>query len=94
MTAAHTPGPWVVSPYGDGFEVESAAGICIAQTQQLRPIKKKEDHDERKSNACLIAAAPDLLEALKELRGWYQEHSGLPACAANAAISKATGAKP
>ena len=41
--------------------------------------------------ARLVAAAPELLDALKEMRDWYQKYIGLPACAANAAIAKATG---
>ena len=41
--------------------------------------------------ARLVAAAPDLLEALKELRDWYKDATGLPACRANAAIAKAEG---
>ena len=41
------------------------------------------------ANARLIAAAPELLAALVELRDWYTEHTGLPAVAANAAIAKA-----
>lgn len=52
-----TPGPWIVSPYADGFEVDGPGGICIAQAQQLKPIRKKEDHDQRKANARLIAEA-------------------------------------
>lgn len=43
------------------------------------------------ANARLIAAAPDLLEALLELADWYKEYTGLPPAAANAAIAKATG---
>ena len=52
-----TPGPWIVSTYADGFEVDGPGGICIAQAQQLKPIRKKEDHDQRKANARLIAEA-------------------------------------
>lgn len=46
---------------------------------------------ENEANANLFAAAPELLEALMELRDWYTEHTRLPACKANAAIAKATG---
>ncbi|MCG6540211.1 hypothetical protein MCB86_09000 [Pseudomonas sp. KSR10] len=46
---------------------------------------------ESMANAQLIAAAPDLLEALIELRDWYAEHTGMPAARANAAIAKARG---
>jgi hypothetical protein len=42
-------------------------------------------------DARLIAAAPELLDSLKELRDWYKDATGLPAVAANAAIAKAEG---
>ncbi len=45
-------------------------------------------------DARLIAAAPELLDALMELADWYREHTGLPPAAANAAIAKATGGQP
>lgn len=63
--AKHTPGPWNVSPYGVGFEIDAANGQSIAQAQQIAQTKKPEDHNERKANARLIAAAPELLEALQ-----------------------------
>ncbi len=46
--------------------------------------------DEKRANAALIAAAPRLLTALKELRDWYREQTGLPAADANAAIAAAS----
>jgi hypothetical protein len=46
------------------------------------------------ADAYLIQAAPELLTALIELRDWYEDHTGLPACAANAAISKALNMTP
>ena len=61
MSTQHTPGPWAVSPdhifrnQADIFEIHwSAIGECIAECV----------HGE--ANARLIAAAPELLEALKE----------------------------
>jgi hypothetical protein len=44
-----------------------------------------------KETAYLFAAAPDMLAALKELSAAYFELAGIPASAANSAISKAEG---
>lgn len=88
---AHTPGPWAhINP--DGFtvrhpQVYSDTGpVCNATWLGDGRI------DELRANARLIAAAPELLDALMELADWYREHTGLPPTAANAAIAKATGA--
>lgn len=69
MSAAHTPGPWVVWTANEEIgSVTTADGmIAIAQAQQTRRIFKESDHDERRANARLIAAAPDLLAALQRL---------------------------
>ena len=53
----HTPGPWMVSPYNN---VTSRNGT-IAKTEQMPGNNDR----ERDANANLIAAAPDLLEALE-----------------------------
>lgn len=59
----HTPGPWVADIKADGStEVWSADySMFIAKRHQMN------DRDEAKANAALIAAAPDLLEALERL---------------------------
>lgn len=51
----HTPGTWVATPYGD---IESTTGLSIGTTNPvpLKPIDA--------ANARLMAAAPELLEAL------------------------------
>lgn len=82
----HTPGPWVASltlGYGEAGE----HGIPIA--------REKDDllvaHVYGAANARLIAAAPDLLEAL-ELVVDITERAGLGAVLnARAAIAKAKG---
>ena len=93
--ATHTPGPWrVITEDGSLGSVEDSAGDPVAQAQ-IRGTTKDFRHDERRANAALIAAAPDLLFALRGIvvdlparRDWLD-----PAIesAAKAAIAKAEG---
>lgn len=98
---AHTPGPWKLAAHvadpctvyieqADGEE----PGICTTDGSAFTPV---DSEDEQEANARLIAAAPELLTALKSLtalirnmRGdWLQEQ---PAFANSiAAINKAEG---
>ena len=96
MTASHTPGPWTYWPksaYPDGVISQDATTTHIA-VPVFHP-----DVNRTTANARLIAAAPDLLEALKTLqrqalqgnvRGdeWMDEALELT----RAAIAKAKGA--
>ena len=85
---AHTPGPWKVDK--SGFNViRSTAPITIAMTQPSTHMK---------ANARLIAAAPELLEALKTLdniergmQGWHEDAKANVWARARAAIAKAEG---
>ena len=64
----HTPGPWHYrTSDGSIGGIDSACGLSIAQAFQVKPISEDLTQETRKSNAHLIAAAPDLLDALKEL---------------------------
>ena len=78
----HTPGPWVVLRHVGIY----ANDKLIASIHSPMP-------EPTASNARLIAAAPDLLEALigfiqgAEAMGWSTDK-------ARAAIAKATGEKP
>jgi hypothetical protein len=65
--AKHTPGPWRVSPYGDGFEVEQTDGKAVAQAFQTNPVRNADSHIERRANARLMSAAPELLDELRYL---------------------------
>ncbi len=89
----HTPAPWVIArageanpkPCGIRSEGKPTGMICHIPTE----------HESAEANARLIAAAPELLAALRELRDFYREATGLPAARANAAIHKAeTGSNP
>lgn len=101
MNAKHTPGPWKIerSIPEEGFE-------CFFITTEYWPNSSICDCPgphikEKESNALLIAAAPDMLEALKIVAGEISDHirptsadSHLPTDIKSvvfAAIAKATG---
>lgn len=101
MTGSYTPGPWVFGNtaryerivlggasqrYVCHVTVEQNGGGSIAQSMEA----------EREANAHLIAAAPDLLEALTELtdaagKVWSDPFIRGAVDRARAAILKATG---
>lgn len=88
MSAKHTPGPWETS----GMIVRDPEGREIADVHSQIIWQ---DHGEECANARLIAAAPELLEALTEAIMWdsYDEHD-VPAVwlnKATAAIAKVKG---
>jgi hypothetical protein len=89
-TVGHTPGPWAVEQGGDGpggywiEAVNEAKTICGRGAWSNRPA-------ESLANAHLIAAAPELLEALSAVVNrspgdWKRWHER-----ASAAIAKAEG---
>jgi len=87
----HTPGPWTISHENFGHFKLDAGDVSIIDGCGYcdSPWLSSE------ADARLIAAAPDLLEALKKMLDVW-EHGGLkpyPIAKARAAIAKATGAK-
>jgi len=98
MSAKHTPGPWSKLPSGEAKFIPLRAhhceklGFCIGFVNY----DINDGHGSiPAANARLIAAAPDLLEALKDLADLYDTDEGcrsLPEyIAARAAIAKAIG---
>jgi hypothetical protein len=89
--AAHTPGPWKVDVFTTAILIESRVG-CICEM----PSDHGQHAERRVANARLIAAAPELLEALEDL-DWgigngASDETWDAACAkARAAIAKAKG---
>jgi hypothetical protein len=92
---AHTPGPWQVFEEAAldyrpctifGAEGGSQVAMCCGGGR-VRAIDKPEE----RANALLIAAAPELLEALKMMRDVDMHHNLL--AVVDAAIAKATGRK-
>jgi len=85
--ATHTPGPWAAIP--DSREDSEGDWYIIAPDEDVITTGLSEP------DAALIAAAPDLLAALKEVRGCPQAAPWLVRTGAwdllNAAIAKAEG---
>lgn len=64
----HTPGPWHYRTHdGSIGSIDAADGTAVAQAFQVNPISVDLTQASRVANAKLIAAAPELLEALKEI---------------------------
>jgi len=66
MKTQHTPGPWgciYTSNHAHNYRITRADKTPLPLTVIAN------DHSEQRANARLIAAAPELLEALKEAEG-------------------------
>ncbi len=95
--AKHTPGPWVAigigGPWEQRISIRAPGWGCVAHVG-VNPSLPHWDLPQR-SNACLIAAAPDLLKALQDITECYEVESGLVTDwhinAARAVIAKALG---
>lgn len=82
----HTPGPWKVDSHGEavlGRDGTMVADCCIMSSRRQTPMCR--------ANATLIAAAPDLLEACKNML-WHEDKYAARK-QAEAAIAKAEGRK-
>lgn len=100
MTAKHTPGPWTPE-FGEAYRVRAQQdGGQVAIMMNLKGrhgLAGRRNGDEVAANARLIAAAPELLEALKACAavcaGETMNKRGLISALeqARAAIAKATG---
>lgn len=90
----HTPGPWFT--FNDGKRVAGPEStIGAGQGVALCSMRARSD-DEAKANALLIAAAPDLLDALKAALELLEREFPKPApngqiAKARRAIAKAEG---
>ena len=70
----HTPGPWVIrtaATYRSQVEAIDPKGRADVVARITAPRKGAEASD---ANAHLIAAAPDMLEALEAVEAWWNAH--------------------
>lgn len=65
MNTKHTPGPWAARKDPEGLAIVGGSGEYPGLPEYVGMIKNIYGRDE--ANARLIAAAPELLEALKEI---------------------------
>ena len=78
--ATHTPGPWEMGRHATpescpqfGVYAENGNGRDLAHVVSAGTTR----HAETEANARLIAAAPEMLQALKNAREWLDELAGL-----------------
>jgi hypothetical protein len=64
---AHTPGPWSIAPPFSGFSKITGCDGKLIFGLAAGSVDEKRSDDECDANACLIAAAPALFEALKAM---------------------------
>ena len=98
MTTKHTPGPWIFDPSNTGSDFDTGYGIYTEPyTMSIERVVGKGTPE---ANARLISAAPEMLEALKNIReelilsgNWNAKDYGWPEnrAAISAAILKAEG---
>lgn len=100
MSAKHTPGRWIAAPCSSVVGapvVASPSGRSIANVTYFNLGPDFRNHDlESAANARLIAAAPDLLDALRAMLADRDDYFGADrpsttADRARAAIALATG---
>ena len=95
----HTPGPWRVGNRYMPTGVFTADGELVANTHGAqRNFQREEQIQEQNANARLIAAAPELLVALKQaqvliaMAGFHNNNQTVPIWDANVKlIAKAEG---
>ena len=71
----HTHGPWFIGEsFTDDIAIREQQGQCVGFV-----IKSafEEDAEEAQANACLIAAAPELLQRLEEALAMLEEFTSL-----------------
>lgn len=71
---AHTPGPWLIEldNFGDYTVYGQHETLAIAAVVNGEMRRMGDLSDQHEANALLIAAAPDMFEALLQARAWLE----------------------
>ena len=95
MTTKFTPGPWHVKPNSIGGPAVGPEEAVVADIRTYGgPHVGGQQHPQTAANARLIAAAPDLLEALKRCKFDSLNMTLEDREFCRAAIARATGEQP
>ena len=86
MSAKHTPGPWFIEDNGKCIDITASEGSGCKGDRYMRVGGTIDIADAR-----LIAAAPELLDALRDMVSDRECLSEATVNFARAAIAKATG---
>jgi hypothetical protein len=93
MSAQHTQGPWSACDVGDYTDFDGRSRVILGDDMRIAVVHVS--CDETSANADLIAAAPELLEALQAVCDEQDGNEGHASAEAydkaRAAIAKATG---
>ena len=87
-----TEGPWKIAYRAkneSSFSIQAKGGVRVCAVKYNWRVRNS--ITEAEANAHLIAAAPDLLEALEELVEFFHGYQGMGMYNARAAIAKAKG---
>jgi hypothetical protein len=95
----HTPGPWKIKQFKGGALriISDDTHICTVHHTVPRGALNEEERRRREANARLIAAAPKMIESLKEILAALNRSKTYPADpeymkgVAQTAIAEATG---
>lgn len=102
MSAQHTPSPWEIERVKNGWAQISATNGQWYEFAKVAVMMDRKPSPSGKANATLIAAAPELLEALEAIVVLFEGASGAGANhweqfaeyrSAREAIAKAKGGK-
>ena len=94
MSTQHTPGPWEAFA---GYDESNPRWTIETTHTTIAYVRESTFNPNPEATARLIAAAPDLLEALLTCsggKGWDDPYQRFDAELVRAAIAKATGGKP
>lgn len=94
METKHTPGPWAYKWNGSYYEVDIAHTddriLSVAVMLYDENVVSLTDTDENKANAILIAAAPEMLDMLKDISDTLEAGDTPHVYQINELIKKAT----
>lgn len=72
--AAHTPGPWLAATEESITTTSGKCKVFGASSSFFAIIDGITKHDEAQATACLIAACPEMLDQLKEVRKFLMSY--------------------